>query len=174
MSQTEVTLQKHLNTSHSGIEYSCLQCTKSFNSDEKRKVHNRRRHREKTEKCEDCNRTFTLKGLLNAHIKSVHKKEKDKICAHCGETFFLGSSFKSHVLRHTNDRKFPCEVCGKSFLTKRDIKTHMGCHTLPLECEKCNKRFSSKFSLDDHVKMKHDGIKTGCRFICGYTAWYKR
>ena len=95
----------------------------------------------KTVPCIDCDKKFTSKGLLNAHIKHVHKKEKDKICPHCAEAFFLQESYQIHVLRHNDDRQFPCEVCGKSFFTKRDLKRHIMSHTLPYHCDQCEKKF---------------------------------
>ena len=111
---------------------------------------------------------------MNAHIRSVHQREKDKICSHCGEAFFLAESFKIHVLRHTDNRQFPCDVCGKCFLTKRDIENHRGSHTLPYKCDKCEKCYATKPALNDHIKMKHEGRKHECRFSCGYANWYKR
>ena len=172
-SQNEETLQNHNLNVHSGVQYFCLQCPKSFNNDDARKQHETRSHGDRKDKCEECDASFSGKSLLKAHYKNVHIKEKNKICPHCGEAFFLYESFKIHVLRHTDDRQFPCEVCGKAFLTKRDIEQHMNCHTLPQKCDQCEKRFASKHSLQDHVKMRHNGIKNECRFICGYEAWYK-
>ena len=83
-------------------------------------------------------------------------------------------SFKIHVLRHTDDRQFPCDVCGKSFFTKRDIKRHTMSHTLPIRCDQCEKRYASKDLLREHVHMRHNGRKQECRFNCGWEAWYKR
>ena len=173
-SRTNETLQKHVLQDHSGVQYFCMHCPRSFKTTYVRRMHEKRSHGEKTEKCKDCDMTFSLKSFMNAHIKSVHQKEKDKICSHCGEAFFYGASFKVHVLRHTDNRQFPCEVCGKSFLTKRDILSHMGSHTLPYKCEKCEQFYATQPGLKEHIKMKHEGIKHECRFSCGYKNWYKR
>ena len=107
-------------------------------------------------------------------IRQVHNKTKDKICPNCGEAFFLSETFKIHLLRHTDDRQFPCEVCGKSFFCKRDITKHSDSHTLPYQCDKCNKTFGSKPSLNDHMHVKHDGIKHEFKLNCEMKAWHRR
>ena len=172
--QTEETLQKHMLEIHSGVKYLCSHCPQSFKTVRTRKVHEKIVHGEKTEKCDECEKMFSTKGTLKEHIRQVHIKAKDKICPHCGEAFFLRESFKIHVLRHTDDRQFPCDVCGKAFLTNRDFKKHMDTHTTPYMCDQCDKSFGSRFLLNDHVKMKHDGIKHECRFKCGWDAWFRR
>ena len=173
-SQTDETLQKHILQDHSGVQYFCVHCPLSYKKVYLRNLHEKRSHGQKTEKCKECDKTFSDIGYMNAHIKSVHQKEKDKICPHCGEAFFYVESFKIHVLRHTNNRQFPCEVCGKYFLSQRDVQSHMGSHTLPYKCDKCEKCYASKHALKDHTKMRHEGIRQECRFSCGYENWYKR
>ena len=172
--QTAETLEKHMLENHSGVQYLCSRCPKSFKNADGRRSHENNVHGEKTEKCEECGKMFSNKFTLRHHINIVHIKKKDKICPHCGEAFMIGQSFQAHVLRHTNDRQFPCEVCGKAFLLQKHLDKHMNTHTMPYKCDQCDKSFGSKFLLNDHVKMKHDGIKHECRFNCGWNAWFRR
>ena len=171
--QTEEKLNKHMLENHSGVKYSCGQCSKSFKNKDTQRSHIKTVHGEKTEKCENCEKMFTFKGDLKGHVRQVHTKTKDKICPNCGEAFRLNETFKIHLLRHTGDRQFPCEVCGKSFFTERDIKQHVKIHTMPYKCDKCDKTFGSKNALNEH-QLKHIGIKYECRFNCGMQAWYRR
>ena len=172
--QTEEKLNKHMLENHSGVKYTCTQCAQCFKNKYTRRGHERVVHGEKTKKCDDCGKMFVTERTLKVHIIQVHIKSKDKICPSCGEAFFLVETFKIHLLRHSDDRQFPCEVCGKSFFTKRDIRKHSDTHTMPHECDKCNKSFGSKALLKDHVQVKHDGIKHNCRFHCGMEAWFRR
>ena len=172
--QTEEKLNKHMLENHSGIKYQCTQCSKSFKNKDTKRCHIKVVHGEKTERCENCEKMFTFKSDLKLHIRQVHTKTKDKICPDCGEAFFLSETFNIHLLRHNDDRQFPCEVCGKSFFSKRDIKQHIKSHTMPYKCDKCDKIFGSKPALNEHWQLIHDGIKHECRFNCGMKAWYRR
>ena len=165
------TLQNHILQNHSGSQYQCSRCPKSFTSAQLRRQHKINSHGEKTEVCGECGKMFANKATLKHHTEQVHIKEKDKICPLCGEYFFALISFKAHVLRHTNDRQFSCKVCAKAFLQDKDLERHMGTHTLPFSCDQCAFKFSTNSLLKDHVKMKHRGMKRSCRFGCGWDAW---
>jgi hypothetical protein len=171
--KSEETLDKHILKNHSGAQHLCSECPKSFGNEEKRKIHEENMHGEKSIKCEFCDQMFSNNRYRKAHVKQVHEKKKDRICPHCGEAFFQPESFKAHVLRHTDDRQFPCDMCGKAFLMDRDLQNHIKFHTKPYKCDQCEKSFGSKGFLNDHVKMKHDGLKHECRFRCGHEAWFR-
>jgi hypothetical protein len=49
-SQNEETLQNHNLNVHSGVQYFCLQCPKSFNNDDARKQHQTRSHGDRKDK----------------------------------------------------------------------------------------------------------------------------
>ena len=51
---------------------------------------------EKPYLCGFCDKRFTQKGNLDAHVKT-HTKEKPYPCAHCGRKFAFKSSMLSHV-----------------------------------------------------------------------------
>ena len=174
-SQTEESLQNHILQIHSGLQYLCSSCPKSFQSPHTRRQHENFMHAEKTKECQECGKMFVSIGFLNAHIGKAHVvQKKDKICPQCGESFSVLESLKAHVLRHTNSRQFTCEVCAKAFLIYTHLEKHMGTHTLPFRCDQCNAKFSTKSMLNDHVNKKHEGIKSSCRFGCGWDAWHKR
>ena len=172
--QSETTLQKHMLDNHSGLQYLCTHCPKSFKSADGRRHHENNIYGEKTDKCEECGKLFSNKHTLKHHINIVHIKKKDKICPHCGEAFLILQSFQAHILRHTNDRQFPCEMCGKAFLLQIHLDKHIHTHTTPFMCAQCDKSFGSKMLLADHVKTKHEGIKHECRYSCGYDNWFRR
>ena len=173
---SEESLQTHMLRCHSGIKHTCSKCPKTFRLKVHRRAHEKAVHDDKTEKCKYCGKMYSSENLLKRHIDLVHKgvnKIKDKMCPHCSETFAYSTSFKAHVLRHNNDRQFPCDICGKAFILLSHLENHMKFHTLPHKCDECEKAFNSKTILKDHINMKHAGLKQECRYNCGYDAWYR-
>ena len=65
----------------------------------------------KDHKCELCEKSFSIKGNLNQHMKSVHEGIKDH----------------------------KCELCGKYFSSKQNLKCHLiTCKKMPIEQKKFN------------------------------------
>ena len=67
----------------------------------------------------------------------------------------------------TYKKKFQCEIC-KNFLgSKRNLKYHNYIHTKqwPETCHICNKGCRNKYQLNDHIKRKHNTLRS---FICNF------
>ena len=164
-------LQKHISNNHSGIEYLCSQCPKSFPNKGGRRMHEQTRHGEKTEKCKECDLMFPTVSKLRQHVKYSHRKVKDKVCDHCGQAFSAKKLLQAHVNRHTNNRPWKCETCNKDFLGRRHLKTHMERHSLAHHCNKCEVQKASLSDLKMHIRKVHDGVKLTCRYGCGVQTW---
>lgn len=87
-------------------------------------------------KCPHCSRLFKMKYYLNRHIKSYHLKQAKKKEKR--------SKAKS---RMEGDEIFKEKLIG-------------------LNCPYCNKFLTSKHSLNDHIRVRHEFINFSERFLC--------
>ena len=74
----------------------------------------------------NCNRSFSKKGNLNVHIKTVHEKRRDF-------------------------------VCGETELSMQDLLDTLTVGAM-MEIEGCGRDFTSKSSLEEHVRTAHFGL----------------
>ena len=81
----------------------------------------------KTYTCDECNAIFTKYTSLKSHLLK-HSGEKKYKCDHCTKTFFSSSSLKIHVRVHTGDRPFKCKECPRKFSDPSNFNKHKRWH----------------------------------------------
>ncbi|PAA58495.1 hypothetical protein BOX15_Mlig012179g2, partial [Macrostomum lignano] len=123
---------------------------------------------ERAFQCNTCQKKFTRKSHLKAHISAVHKKAKPHKCKVCGKRFGQAWSLTSHSRLHTGEKPFECKVCGKRFSVSSSLTKHSRLHTgeKPFECKVCGKRFNQACSLSSHSRL-HTGEKPFECKVCG-------
>ena len=112
-----------------------------------------------------CNKTFSYKGNLSAHVKQAHLCVRF-ICVNTALNHFLVSSISHFIyqLLPTGVKPHACNTCGKSFTQSSTLTNHLRSVHLgeKFMCETCNKTFTLKHHLSAHVKQAH----LGKGFIC--------
>ena len=75
-------------------------------------------------------------------------------------SFIQFTNLKVHVLQHTNEYPYPCDLCGKGFVCRTKMEVHKRVHTgeRPYVCEVCDKSFIQRGTLTCHQRV-HTGIK---------------
>ncbi|XP_045771893.1 zinc finger protein 723-like [Maniola jurtina] len=131
----------------------CKVCDKTFASYSARYRHNKVKHLGIKEHCNECGKKVVN---LRSHKLTMHNTGNlPYVCVPCGQRFISKAKRDLHMLRHTKDRPFACDMCDKDFKHniallshKRQVhdkeKTHM--------CQVCSKRFFKKYHLQVHLR----------------------
>ncbi|XP_053684900.1 zinc finger protein 436-like [Sabethes cyaneus] len=94
------------------------------------------------------------------HLKTEHK-EKILICEHCDAVFHRRTEYNEHLDQHAASELvgFRCDICSTNFNNIRALRMHRKNHMGPPKvwaCEVCQKKYTSKNLLDEHMNM-HSG-----------------
>jgi len=163
---TKEGLERHILKMHKIKQFMCSFCPHAFHENKSRQLHEARMHSERTIPCDQCEKKFPDLHILKLHIQNVHIMKKLYICYICEKACSSETVYKCHMNRHNGIRPYTCETCGNGYHTNRDLKNHRSVHTLPYKCNLCEKSFSAKDILNDHIR-KHGGEKLECRHLCG-------
>lgn len=165
-------LEQHVRSHYS--RHVCHNCGKVYKSKISFKSHvnsscGQARHLTAEQKftCDYCSKQYSHKGSLRVHIQFEHGNWKCHICYCCGKKLNSLSKLKEHIVTHTQEKKFNCEICNGNFVTKKSLEYHTRIHTgvKPYKCPHCNKSFLSASRRSTHIKYKHMPAKEECE-IC--------
>ena len=121
-------LRRHMRF-HSGNKiYSCKICGKQYAWSGTLRRHMLTHLELKPHRCEICEKNFTHKRLLNEHMHRhrSYLKEKKYACGLCEQKFPSPAALKRHIVVHTAERPFKCELCKASFRQKGNLTRHYG------------------------------------------------
>ncbi|XP_059171073.1 uncharacterized protein LOC131952446 [Physella acuta] len=135
----------------------CPDCGKSFSSRSNMMKH-LKVHGEKQAECHICRKKFHYENYLKLHIATVHEKQYQLQCTHCGKVLFSKTGLIAHIKQFHADtiKLYPCPKCGKTFRQKGNMKTHLISHTKEraYKCDVCGKAFKYPDQLNRH-RLEH-------------------
>ena len=153
-------------------KWSCPKCPKGFTQKALLDQHYDYYHTSKPKKfvCKPCNKDFPLKKSYLEHNRHLHNDGDYKyVCDLCGRGFFVKGEYTCHRLSHTTLRPYACGICQKSaFATPGQLNAHLKrCgKEADEECGQCGKKFSSKQSVEKHVREHHNKKVTWACPLC--------
>lgn len=121
--------------------------------------------------CDLCNRTWQSNKALQKHRRTFDHEALR--CNDCGRYFAYPKDLKRHLLSHSNEKPFCCDICGKTLRTKWNVQFHKervhGNKTKELPCNICGKSFAYEEYLKSHMKIAHTTEKCWACEQCGVT-----
>ena len=149
----------------------CGICGNEFSSTAKLENHMRTCFETSEVICKVCGKNFANKRNLRDHMRVFHESpavldsKYSLPCSECDKIFYKKSNLTSHMLRHSSEKPFVCDVqgCGKTFkrektLVKHFQLVHEGIKT-ELLCVHCGAQFRSHSGLRAHLSV-HTGEET--------------
>ena len=151
--------------------FECDICGKRFSAKENLRNHRKSVHF-KHIKCEDCGKMFSQKGFMERHRISAHLGHP---CNVCGKKFTLEKSLLNHTkLFHQNEKPLECSSCDKIFSKKSRLSQHISSVHLRLQvCDLCGKRLSSR-RVSIHKRAVHLKLRPYKCDICEKTFFNKQ
>ncbi|KAK7080876.1 hypothetical protein SK128_024478 [Halocaridina rubra] len=117
--------------------------------------------------CKECNITFNSPLILIEHSEANHIAN---ICHICGFTTTYQNKLDRHMVKHTKEKSFICDMCGKQYSQKQNLRDHISRNhseedassRYPFSCEHCKRMYRNESNL-----LKHQERKGGQCEICG-------
>ncbi|XP_075216574.1 uncharacterized protein LOC142321924 isoform X2 [Lycorma delicatula] len=124
--------------------------------------------------CNDCGKLFPSKRLLKRHLVT-HSNDRPYTCDICHKSYKRLNDVAVHKKKHTREKLLSCDICDFTTVYRSALTTHRKRHSQEYEyrCDKCGKGFFVKKYLEEHENF-HSGEKPFRCDICGKAFPYTR
>ncbi|TRY67578.1 hypothetical protein TCAL_07828 [Tigriopus californicus] len=121
--------------------------------------------------CDKCDEIFESddERIKHCNVEHASKNEIQYQCISCLQMFATKTTFHQHLHTHTKDptRSHVCNICSKAFVKVQHLRDHHLSHTgaKPFPCQKCDKRYTTAYSLKFHeINVHGEGEKPKCQY----------
>lgn len=127
--------------------YQCKYCEKNYKSNSYYRTHLRKKHNAFKHECKFCSRSFLTENSLLVHSK-IHwpSLKRNKRCSLCRTYFSSWYTLDRHLLSHSKEKKFNCNICFKSFKYSNHFYQHLK------NCYKVQDHLSSNQENPDEIR----------------------
>ena len=104
------------------------------------------------------NKDYNLKHHISRSLTEKKTPDEKSNCQDCDKTFSQKGSLQAHKIKHTaGGGRVQCEVCEKMFASKGTLLTHQQTHTgkKKYACNLCEESYNSRKDLTSHEKTTH-------------------
>ena len=163
---TPASLRKHKKR-HQEPTIKCDDCPKRFHYQSEHRRHALKHSVIPRNVCEDCGLSFSTAFNLKRHQNMVHEKQKNYRCDTCDRSFSTKQVLFAHLMDHEGKKAYKCDVCNKEYMYRHNLTKHKCRPKLLLShtCIVCKKTFKNKQYFKQH-SLLHAEPKHQCH-ICG-------
>ncbi|KAK2156196.1 hypothetical protein LSH36_219g01012 [Paralvinella palmiformis] len=141
--------------------FECYVCGFSTPKEDTFKMHKEKHanNPETANTCNHCSKAYKTRAGLTIHLRKVHNIfAKNPVvflsCDQCGKKFYDRDHLNKHLVTHSDERPFQCELCGQQYktayaVTKHQKMVHFNKYTY--HCDKCGHGVEKKQYLKKHV-----------------------
>ena len=105
--------------------YTCQYCTKKYKRWEHLLNHLSSHEKDKPYKCHICTATYAQSSGLYRHLQSHKTDVIPYTCAQCGKEFSRRDHLRVHMVTHTKEKPFQCDICLEEFGYESTLKRHI-------------------------------------------------
>ena len=111
--------------------------------------------------CNICGKKYFQMRLLIRHMRThTEKRNRSEKCEECDKMYLTKDGYQAHWQQNHPEQEWPtnfltCEICKKSFVLQKNLTNHQiqDHHS----CESCGNVYRSKKNLIAHYKQSHTG-----------------
>ncbi|GFR59771.1 zinc finger protein 91-like [Elysia marginata] len=168
-----LTLRRHLSGHLNVPLFMCDLCGKAFKQNNLLKKHlKQHEHEKRGEKhtCKVCKAWFYTPEELERHSRRHGDRKFHCTWPGCNWSFIQAGELKSHMYKHTGEKRFLCDQCGFGAPTKNRLRRHAKTHlkTKTFACDYCPYKASMKTHLRRHMRIHINSRPFKCPY-CKYT-----